>query len=457
VSHITSFDARPDRVVRRFGRLLALAAVLCATPLVAHAQGRIQGVVRDSAGARIVGAEIRLAGSSQATVTDDKGAFDFAGVPAGTARLSVRRLGFAPGSFDVQVHDGATTPVAITVREVALELSSVVVHASREHKYTGYLAGFYQRRDRGFGHFLTGDEINRTHPLELTDVLRTVPGISVTSGPYGVTHVRLRGNTCWPVVVLDGMPAVAGEFDLDDITPTDVAGIEVYGGAAAVPAEFVVPFGPTACGTIVVWTEHPEPAGRHTEPVTPAQLDSLVASLTVFTADQVDSPARTDPASPVSPAYPDSLFRARVAGHVIAEFIVDANGHAREGTIGVVSSTDPLFTIAVRQAIAAAHFVPARRHGARSRRSCDSPSTSSSPPTSSAAASSGRQFGAERTTGRSSAAPARRVLPLPLFLHAGYSPSALLTLMRPLPKYGSVPGWPRSTADCSMAALICAG
>lgn len=360
-----SCSMHPDtRAAARAVRLIALTVALCATPALVHAQGRIDGVVRDSGGARIVGAEIRLAGSPQATITDDKGAFAFAGVPAGTARVSVRRLGFAPGSFEVQVHDGATTPVAITVREVALELSSVVVHASREHKYSGYLAGFYQRRDRGFGHFLTGDEINRTHPLQLTDVLRTVPGISVTSGPYGVSHVRLRGNTCWPVVVLDGMPAVAGEFDLDDIAPTDVAGIEVYGGASTVPIEFVVPFGPTACGTIVVWTEHPEPAGRKTAHVTPAQLDSLVASLTVFTADQVDSPAQTDPASPVSPAYPDSLYRGRVAGHVIAEFVVDPNGRAREGTIGVVSSTDPLFTTAVRQAIGAAHFIPARRHGA---------------------------------------------------------------------------------------------
>lgn len=352
----------PPRAVRP-ARTLVLLVALLATPLVARAQGRIEGVVRDSAGARIAGAELRLGGTSAGTVTDENGAFAFAGVPAGSASLSTRRIGFAPETVTVAVRNGATTPVSITVREVARELPSVVVRAKKDHRYTGYLAGFYERRDRGFGHFLTAEEIMRTHPRELTDILRIVPGINVFPGPDGVEHVRLRGNRCWPVVVLDGMPAVAAEFDVDDIPPSDVAGIEVYGGAAAVPVEFVVPFGPTACGTIVIWTHHPDPQKR-TAHVTAAQLDSLVSTLTVFTADQVDAPARTDPTAPVTPAYPDSLYRARVAGHVIAEFVVDANGHARPGTIGVVSSTDPLFTLAVRQAIVAARFVPARRHGA---------------------------------------------------------------------------------------------
>lgn len=361
---MSSPTRRGSRATLQAARVILLAFIfcICVTPAVARAQGRIDGVVRDTAGARIVGAEVQLVGTSLATVTDENGAFAFAAVPLGTATVRVRRIGFAPQTAAIDVRNGTNAPVSIIVREVALELPSVVVRASKEHKYTGYLAGFYERRDRGFGHFLTADEITRTHPLELTDVLRTVPGINVLAGMDGVMHVRLRGNTCWPVVVLDGMPAIAAEFDVDDIAPEDVAGIEVYGGAAAVPIEFVVPFGPTACGTIVIWTHHPEPKVK-TAHVTARELDSLVASLSVYTADQVDTPARTDPTSPVSPAYPDSLYRARVAGHVIAEFVVDADGHARQGTIGVVSSTDPLFTASVRQAIVAARFIPARRQG----------------------------------------------------------------------------------------------
>lgn len=337
--------------------------LLCAIPAVAHAQGRIQGIVRDSAGARIAGAELRIVGTPTTTLSDEDGTFTFGSVPAGTRTVSFKRIGFAPATIDIDVRDGATVPATIVVREVARELPSVVVRASREHRYTGYLAGFYQRRDQGFGRFLTADEIMRTHPRLLSDVMRTLPGFNISYGRDGFAHVRLRGNTCWPVVVLDGMPAVAAEFDVDDISPEDVAGIEVYASAATVPVQFVVPFGPTACGTIAIWTHHPEPPQR-TAKVTARQLDSLVATLTVYTADQVESPARTDPTSPVAPAYPDSLYRARIAGHVIAEFVVDPDGHARPATIGVVSSTDPAFTLAVRQAIVAAHFIPARRQGA---------------------------------------------------------------------------------------------
>lgn len=351
------------RAATQVVRLFAVALALCATSALAQApQGRIEGVVRDSAGAAIAGADVRVAGSPLSTVTGESGTFTFAAVRAGTASLQVRRLGFAPATFDVAVPAGGTVPVTLTVHEVARELPAVLVRASRKHRYTGYLAGFYERRDRGFGYFLTADEITRTDPRQLTDALRTIPGLSVSYGPHGFTHVRLRGNTCWPVVVLDGMPAVAAEFDLDNIPPEDVAGIEIYSGPATVPAEFVVPFGPTACGTIAIWTHHPEPPDR-TAHVTAAQLDSLISSLSVYTADQVDTPARTDPAAPVTPAYPDSLYRARIAGHVIAEFVVDADGRARKATIGVVSSTDPLFTTAVRKAIVDAHFVPARRQG----------------------------------------------------------------------------------------------
>lgn len=351
------------RAAARSARAVAVTIALCATPAIAMAQGRIEGTVRDSGGARITGAEVRLVGSSAATVSDDKGAFEFAGIPAGAATISVRRIGFAPQSVELSVKNGATTPVTITVREVALELPSVVVRAKKDHRYTGYLATFYQHRDRGFGHFLTADDVMRTHPVELSDILRTVPGIRVYAGYDGVMHVRLRGNNCWPVVVLDGMPAVAAEFNVDDIAPGDVAGIEVYGGAASVPVEYVVPFGPTACGTIAIWTHHPEPQPR-TAHVTAAQLDSLVSSLSVFTAAQVDIPARTDPASPATPTYPDSLYRARAEGHVIAEFVVNSDGHARDGTVGVVSSTDPAFTKAVREAIMGARYIPARRNGA---------------------------------------------------------------------------------------------
>lgn len=350
------------QAVARLAPLVGLAIALVA-PASAAAQGRIAGVVRDSAGAGIAGAEVSVAGSARGVHSDDAGTFQLGGLPAGAVTLHVRRLGFAPVDTRVVVQDAATTHVAVTVTEVARELGAVTVRAQRYHRYTGYLAGFYARRDLGFGRFITGAEIEARHPLRLTDVLRTVPGIQVLSPSLGDSHVRIRGNRCAPVVWIDGMPAIAAEFDLDALDPNSVAGIEIYAGPSTVPAEYVVPFGPTACGTILIWSRRGGPPPRPAEAITAARLDSLVASLRVYTADQVDTPVRVDPAAPVSPHYPDSLYRARVPGRVAVEYVVAPTGRAEIATLGIVSSSDPLFVQSVRRAVARARFIPARLGG----------------------------------------------------------------------------------------------
>jgi outer membrane biosynthesis protein TonB len=48
---------------------------------------------------------------------------------------------------------------------------------------------------------------------------------------------------------------------------------------------------------------------------------------------------------------------------VIAEFVVDAEGHIEPSTLVIVSSTHPLFTAAVDSALAGALFRPATLGG----------------------------------------------------------------------------------------------
>lgn len=355
-----------SRAAQRSRSLLVACVALGIIYLPVHsasAQGRIAGVVRDTSGAGIAGAEISLAGSDTRAASDEEGRFLLARVPAGEAAIRVRRLGFTPTSASVTVRDNATAPLAITVTELARELRPVVVRAQRHRKYTGYLAGFYERRDQGFGRFITGDEILKRNPMELTDMLRMVPGLRVSSPGIGDASVRIRGNRCAPLVWIDGMAASAAEYDLDAIAPMSVAGIEIYSGIASVPSNFVIPFGRTVCGTIVIWSRQGERTRGKQKAVTAAQLAELVANLQAYTADLVDEPVRMDSAAPVAPVYPDSLFRARVPGRVVVEFVVDTTGRAEAETVGVVSTTDPRFTEAVRSALADARFKPARVAG----------------------------------------------------------------------------------------------
>jgi TonB family protein len=83
----------------------------------------------------------------------------------------------------------------------------------------------------------------------------------------------------------------------------------------------------------------------------------------VYTADQVDVPARPDSSALAMPLYPDSLHRQRIPGRVLAEFVVDTAGRPEPETIGIVSSTDPRFSASVVHALLEARFVPARLGG----------------------------------------------------------------------------------------------
>jgi vitamin B12 transporter len=85
---------------------------------------------------------------------------------------------------------------------------------------------------------LTSEEIARSSPLSVADVLRNVPGLDVTEtgGPGATTNVRLRGaNSGHTLVLIDGVrindPASAsGEFDFSSLLPTAIERIEVLRG-----------------------------------------------------------------------------------------------------------------------------------------------------------------------------------------------------------------------------------
>ena len=62
--------------------------------------------------------------------------------------------------------------------------------------------------------------------------------------------------------------------------------------------------------------------------------------------------------------YPSSLRQQNVEGDVLAQYVVEATGHVREGSFKVLRSTDGLFVEAVRIFLQTADFTPATIRGA---------------------------------------------------------------------------------------------
>jgi hypothetical protein len=354
---------------RRSMALLALAA--CLTPLALLGQegqlgtGGINGTVRDSFGLAVGGAQVTLAGSEMRVESDERGEFKLAKASAGMLTIRVRRIGFRPDSMQVLVMAGRSIPVEIVLARVAVEMRPVVVLGRRE--IGGRLGGFYDRKLRGTGHFITRDQIDKRNPINTTDLFRTIPGARVESSSMARNAIRFRGSRCAPLTWLDGMPLYAGEFDLDALDPRSVEGIEIYSGPATVPAQFSGNRSmSSACGTVIIWSRQGElrPKKRKAGEMSAAQqIEQFVAQQTVFTADQVDVAARPDSAHLVRPVYPDSLFENAVAGKVLAEFVVDAGGDAVMETFSIVTTTHLSLIESVRRAVKDQQYFPARRKG----------------------------------------------------------------------------------------------
>lgn len=354
---------------------ITLAASFLSMPLTAQPSGQISGTVTDSAGLPIFSAVVSFSGLPHPVVTDERGAFFLGYVPAGTGTLTARRLGFAPLTQTVSVTNAKSQVKDVTLRLALLPtfLRTVLVDAKRVTPYRGRLAGYHGRLEkRNGGHFITRDQINRENPRTLSQLLQHVPAIRSSRMRGGGSGVRLRGRPCAPLVWLDATPMPAGDVDLDAISPQTIQGIEIYLGSTTAPSAFILNRDASSCGTIVIWSRGPDTDPIRTKHKPTEDLVQLVASLSVFSADQVDAVAALTSTS-AAVIYPPPLYAQRVGGAVVAEFVVDTAGRMEEGTFGIVSSTDPLFSEAVREAVERATYTPAQRRGLRVRQLIQQP------------------------------------------------------------------------------------
>jgi hypothetical protein len=343
--------------------LASCVLVTGAQRLVAQSPASVVGRVTAETGMGLTGADISVPGTQLRATTDDRGEFRLAAVPAGTMEVRARRLGFRPDAVTLTVPASGTESVSIKLAVATQELQPVLVRGQAV-KYTGRLAGYYERMERrSSGIFITREQIDRENPRTLNQLLQRTPGITTQRQRDGSVGVRMRDRACAPLVWLDGNAVSTGRVDLDTFEPSTLEGIELYLGSTGAPARYSWSRDLSNCGTILLWTRGSDTDIPHTTAASPTEIEALVASLSVFTADQVDQAVAPDPTRPLSIPYPPSLFAAHTRGSVLAEFVVDREGHVEKETFGIVSATHPLFADAVKTAVFAAIFKPAIKQG----------------------------------------------------------------------------------------------
>jgi TonB-linked outer membrane protein, SusC/RagA family/TonB-dependent outer membrane receptor, SusC/RagA subfamily, signature region len=208
---------------------------------IVTAQTQVQGTVADEAGDPVIGASIRIKGTSQGTVTDVEGRFSLS-VPVTAETLVISYVGMTTQEVAIE----PTLHVILQASEHSLdEVVITALGVSREKKSLGYAI-----------QEVKAEELTKAGALSLTNSLSgKVAGVQINQfgGSVGASsRIAIRGNSSLsadqqPLIIVDGVP-IANDTQrsgdntyngvdygsgLNDINPEDIESISVLKGGSA--------------------------------------------------------------------------------------------------------------------------------------------------------------------------------------------------------------------------------
>jgi hypothetical protein len=219
----------------------------------------------------VEGAEVILRGKgsaiASATRTDSAGRFLFKTSVAGSYTLSIHKVGFLPvESGALRLKPDSTVVVKLATaasRSTTLptvEVTAPTARGPNSRKYDQFLL----RKSLGMGTFITREQIESRPSTQTYQLFQNIPGLKIsqhgtqwsiqsqrcparlpTAGPPPHLHKDIPG---FPILFIDGF-RVRGLGTLNTIKPNEVEAIEVYQGAAQLPAEAKG----NACAAIFIW------------------------------------------------------------------------------------------------------------------------------------------------------------------------------------------------------------
>lgn len=222
-----------------------VAALMLSASIMAQ-NGTITGNVSDDMGP-IIGATVKVQGSSEAVVTDMDGNFKLQNVKnPNKAVLLVSYVGMQDAKEEV---NGRTSGINILMKENLGQLDEVVVVGYGTQKrvnLTGAVAS------------VSGKSLEKVPTTSVGEALvGRLPGVQITTAdgsPDAEQTIRVRGGGSItqdnnPLIIVDGFEVSS----LNDIPPTDVESIDVLKDAASTAI-----YGARgANGVILVTTKHP--------------------------------------------------------------------------------------------------------------------------------------------------------------------------------------------------------
>ena len=155
-------------------------------------------------------------------------------LPVGDREITATRLGFTPRLIGVHLRAGVDTTVTIVMEQQQLELSGVVVSATR----SGRRIDDEPLRVETLGPEEVDEKLLMT-PGDITMMLNESSGLRVqtTSASLGGAAVRVQGlRGRYTQILPDGLPLYGGQtggLGLLQIPPMDLGGVEIIKGVAS--------------------------------------------------------------------------------------------------------------------------------------------------------------------------------------------------------------------------------
>ncbi len=235
-----------NRILRRsgvYGRVLwalPLAMVLLVTvglltprsSTASPIQGAIYGTITDAAtGETLIGASVRIAGTSTGSATDHQGNFRIPRIPEGDHELLISYIGYREQRVPVTVRSGQDTRVDIALELDVITGQEIIISAQAE----GQVAAINQQRaSNQIVNVVSSARIQELPDANAAETVGRLPGISIQRDAGEGQKVVIRGlSPRYNNVTVNGIALPSTDFedrstDLNMVSSEMLAGVEVY-------------------------------------------------------------------------------------------------------------------------------------------------------------------------------------------------------------------------------------
>jgi hypothetical protein len=165
--------------------------------------------------------------------------------------------------LDVEEGEEVHLDIFLAPAPIALEPLSITGNRVRQELER---QGFWRRREKGTGFFLTPGQLAVRPPVTEAEVIDRAPFVFLDREMRWdgtIPTMRSFGQVCVPAVLVDDIQVPVGRpSGVNPLEPppsleefvnfADITALEVYRGLGEIPPELALPF--ESCGVIMIWT-----------------------------------------------------------------------------------------------------------------------------------------------------------------------------------------------------------